>query len=59
MLHVAACAPFVPHPRRRDIFLTRTTQHVTGVELLRELLRALAALGGIAAWGALLILLAP
>ena len=60
MSHAATCfRPFAR--RRRAFFLVRATQHVPsrlGVrQLARETVRALAALAGAAAWGALLLLL--
>lgn len=49
----------VARRRSRALFLARTTQHVdSGTSLLREILRAAAALGAVAAWGALIVLLA-
>ncbi|MBI4638113.1 MAG: hypothetical protein HY727_17395 [Candidatus Rokubacteria bacterium] len=44
--------------RRRAFFLTRTTQQVKSLTLLREILRAAVALGGLIAWGGLAVLLA-
>jgi len=45
--------------RSRALFLARTTQHVRSTRALRvEIVRAAAALATVAAWAALLILLA-
>lgn len=45
--------------RSRALFFAPTTQHVSsGRALLREIARAALALTGVAAWGALVILLA-
>lgn len=58
MLQAATCAPFASRPCRRPLFFAATTQHVKSLELARELARAIAALGAVVAWGALLLLLA-
>ena len=45
--------------RLHALFLARTTQHVSsGTSVPREILRAAAALGAVAAWGTLIVLLA-
>ncbi len=41
----------------RAFFLTRTTQHVQSLRAVRELLRALIALGALIAWGGVCLLL--
>jgi hypothetical protein len=62
MSHAATCyGPFTR--RRRAFFFVRATQQVPSQDwvlrqLARETVRALAALAGAAAWGALLLLLA-
>lgn len=58
MLQAATCAPFVSRSRRRPLFFAATTQQVKSLELAREFVRAIAALGAVVAWGALLLLLA-
>ena len=57
MLHTTAYSPFVPHRRTRAFFLLRTAQHVRSGEAAREVVRALLALAGALAWGAVVILL--
>ena len=42
----------------RAFFLARSTQHVRSLTLARELARALVALGGLAAWAGVCLLLA-
>jgi hypothetical protein len=45
--------------RSRALFLRGTTQHVSsGRALFREVVRAVVALSGVIAWGALIILIA-
>jgi hypothetical protein len=44
--------------RSRALFLARTTQHVSGKALLREIIRAAIGLAGVAAWTALILILA-
>jgi hypothetical protein len=44
--------------RSRALFFSRTTQHVSGKALLREVIRAAISLAGIAAWTALILVLA-
>jgi len=44
--------------RSRALFLTARTQHVRRASLAREVARGLVALGGVAAWGLLLVVLA-
>jgi hypothetical protein len=44
--------------RSRALFFARTTQHVSGKSLLREIIRAAISLAGIAAWAALVLVLA-
>jgi hypothetical protein len=58
MMHAATCYGFIAHRRRRAFFLTSRTQHVRSAALPRELARAAAALGGLAAWASVLLLLA-
>jgi len=57
MIHAATYHPLLHHRRTRAFFLTHTTRQVRSSELLRELGRAMAALGALAAWGALAALL--
>jgi len=44
--------------RSRALFLTRTTQHVSRISLLHEIVRAAIALAGITAWASVVFLLA-
>ena len=44
--------------RSRALFLTRTTQHVSRISLLHEIVRATIALAGITAWASVVFLLA-
>ena len=57
MIHIATYQGFIPHRRTRALFLLRTAQHVRSMDVARELVRAVLALAGAAAWGALLVLL--
>ena len=47
-----------PHAPARSPFLRRTTRHLKSRGLPREMGRAALALGGLAAWGAVLLLMA-
>jgi hypothetical protein len=58
MIHIATYQGFVPYRRTRAFFLLRTAQHVRSTDVARELVRALLALCGAAAWGVIAILLA-
>jgi hypothetical protein len=57
MMHTATYHPLLHHRRERAFFLTRATRQVKSPELVRELRRAAAALGALAAWSALAALL--
>ena len=48
----------IANRRSRALFLPRTTQHVRSDSVVREIGRALVALGAVAAWGVLFLLLA-
>ncbi len=56
--HVGSRAVGASPRRRRSLFLSRGAQHVSSAAWLREAARAAAALAGLAAWGALALLLA-
>ncbi len=59
MTGARVCYDFAVRRHRRSLFLGVTTQHLrSGALLAREFARAAAALAAIAAWGALLALLA-
>jgi hypothetical protein len=58
MIHAATYHPLLQHRRTRAFFLTRTTRQVKSSEIARELGRAAAALGALAAWCVLAVLLA-
>lgn len=59
MICVATSAAMASRPARsRSFFLTATTQHVKSLDVLREIARAALAVGGAAAWSALVLLLA-
>jgi hypothetical protein len=57
MLRTATYSPFVSHRRTRAFFLLRSAQHVRSGEVGREVVRALLALAGVIAWGAVAIVL--
>jgi len=57
-MHAATCYALIERRRRRALFLTTTARQVKSGELLREAGRAAAALGGLAAWTGVLLLLA-
>ena len=57
MLHTATYSGFVSHRRTRAFFLLRSAQHVRSGEVGREIVRALLALAGAIAWGAVAIIL--
>ena len=57
MLQTATYSGFVAHRRTRAFFLLRTAQHVRSGEVGREVVRALLALAGAVAWGAVAITL--
>jgi hypothetical protein len=57
MMHATTYHPLLHHRRTRAFFLTRATRQVKSGELVRELCRAAAALGALAAWSALAALL--
>ncbi len=58
MIHAATCRSIAVRRRRRAFFLRRTTQHVRSLDLLREAARAAVALGGLAGWTGVLLVLA-
>ena len=58
MFQTATYSPFVSHRRTRALFLLRSAQHVRSGEVGREVVRALLALAGAIAWGAVAIALA-
>jgi hypothetical protein len=49
---------FIAHRRRRAFFLACTTQHMPSGRVMAEVARALVALGGLALWIVLVVLLA-
>jgi hypothetical protein len=57
MLQTATYSGFVSHRRTRAFFLLRNAQHVRSGEVGREVVRALLALAGAIAWGAIAIAL--
>lgn len=58
MLHAHAVSyPALRRRRGLAFFWARKAQHVRSVATLREVLRAAVALGGVTAWGGLLLLL--
>ena len=57
MFQTATYSGFVSHRRTRAFFLLRSAQHVRSGEVCREVVRALLALAGAIAWGAVAIAL--
>ena len=57
MFQTATYSGFVSHRRTRAFFLLRSAQHVRSGEVGREVVRALLALAGAIAWGAVAIAL--
>lgn len=58
MIHAITCHSIAVRRRRRAPFLRRTAQHVRSFDLLREGARAAVALGGLAGWAGVLLVLA-
>ncbi len=60
MTSARVCYDFAVRAQRRPLFFAMTTQHVRSCMIVgREVARAAVALAAIAAWGAVLALLAP
>ncbi len=55
--HALTC-PSLRRRRSRALFLTRNTQHVDSMRVAIEVTRAVLALGALAAWSALALLVA-
>jgi len=58
MIHAATCPSIALRRGRRALFSRSSAQHVRSFDLLREGTRAAVALGGLAGWAGVLLVLA-